>query len=256
MATMLPPTMKAISIAKTGGVEVLECNDVPIPQISDTEILVRNTYSGINFIDTYFRSGQYPLLSLPCRLGVEAAGEVVQVGARASPKLTIGTKVVFLGGGTYAQYASVDAAKAIVIPDGISMDTAVAVYAQGLTALTCIRLTARTQQGQWTLVHAAAGGVGSLLVQMLKLVGAKVIGVASSPEKLAVVKDLGADYVLEYNDNLVAKVKEITGGHGVDNIFDGVGKSTFDADREMIAVGGDLVMLGNSVSWNALRSAE
>lgn len=245
----IPATMKVISMAKTGGVDVLEYTDVPVPTIADTEILVRNEYAGVNFIDTYFRSGQYPLATLPFIPGQEGAGEVVQVGAAAQPRFAVGTKVVYMGAPTYAQYTKIDASKAVAIPEGVDTQTAVAVYLQGLTAWTFIRRAAGVQEGEWALVHAAAGGVGSLLVQLLKSIGAKVIGTASSAEKLAIVKGLGADEVVNSHDeDIAAQVKKITGGRGVDNIFDGVGKATFDLDREIIAVGGNLVMLGNSVS--------
>lgn len=246
----IPATMKAVSMAQTGPVSVLEYKDHPVPTIAPSEILVRNTFAGVNFIDTYFRSGQYKPATLPLILGQEAAGEVVQVGASANPQFAVGTKVVYMpaaGAGTYCEYTRVDASKAIEIPSGIETGDALAAYLQGLTAWTFIRRAAQVQKGETALVHAAAGGVGSLLVQMLRNVGATVIATASSEEKLAIARDLGADHTINSGDDVVAKVKEITGGKGVDNIFDGVGKATFEADLQMIAVGGNLVMLGNSV---------
>ncbi|KGQ06499.1 putative quinone oxidoreductase [Beauveria bassiana D1-5] len=246
----IPTTMKAISIAKNGGPEVLELKDVPVPQPQPDEILVRNAIAGVNYIDTYFRSGQYPSPSFPRILGQDGAGEVVAVGsaaAAATPQHAIGSTVVFMSGtGTYAEYSTVKAAAAVAVPAGVSTQDAVAVYLQGLTAWTFIRRAALTQPGEWAFVHAAAGGVGSLLVPLLKVVGARVIASASSEEKLAIVKDLGADHVVNSNDDWVAKVKEITGGHGADSIYDGVGKATFKQDLEAIAVGGSLVMLGNA----------
>ncbi|POR37440.1 Putative quinone oxidoreductase [Tolypocladium paradoxum] len=149
--------------------------------------------------------------------------------------------------GTYAQYAAVDAAKAVAVPDAISDQQAAAVLLQGLTAWTFIREAGNVQPGQWTLVHAAAGGVGLLLVQMLRSVGARVIGTAGSKEKCELARKNGAEWTIDSrNDDVVARVKEITGGHGVDVIFDGVGKATFDADLQMIAMKGHLISFGNA----------
>ncbi|KAJ4153509.1 hypothetical protein LMH87_009993 [Akanthomyces muscarius] len=243
----IPTTMKAVAIAKNGGPEVLELKDVPVPQPAADEILVRNRLAGVNYIDTYFRSGQYPSPSFPRILGQDGAGEVVAVGASAQPQHALGSTVVFMSGtGTYAEYSTVKAASAVALPAGVAAEDAVAVYLQGLTAWTFIRRAALTQAGEWAFVHAAAGGVGSLLVQLLKIVGAKVIATASSEEKLKIVEGLGADHVINSNDDWVSKAKEITGGHGVDSIYDGVGKATFKQDLELIAVGGSLVMLGNA----------
>lgn len=253
----IPATMKAIAIAKNGGPEVLELKDVPVPKPAADEILVRNRIAGVNYIDTYFRSGQYPSPSFPRILGQDGAGEVVAVGGpSAQPQHALGSTVVFMSGtGTYAEYSTVRAASAVALPAGVAAEDAVAVYLQGLTAWTFIRRAALTQAGEWAFVHAAAGGVGSLLVQLLKIVGAKVIATASSAEKLKIVEGLGADHVINSNDDWVAKAKEITGGRGVDSIYDGVGKATFKQDLELIAVGGSLVMLGNAVSGPTLKTA-
>ncbi|OAA66027.1 quinone oxidoreductase [Cordyceps fumosorosea ARSEF 2679] len=244
----IPATMKAISITKNGGPEVLEYTDVPVPVPQPDEILVRNHVAGVNFIDTYFRSGQYPSPTFPRILGQDAAGEVVAVGPAAAVPHIPGSTVVFMNGtGTYAEYSTVKASAAVALPEGVAREDAVAAYLQGLTAWTFIRRAGLTQPGEWAFVHAAAGGVGSLLVQLLKrVVGARVIATASSPEKRKIVEGLGADYALDSNEDWVARVQEITGGHGVDSIYDGVGKATFHKDLEMIAVGGSLVMLGNA----------
>ncbi|TQV92765.1 quinone oxidoreductase [Cordyceps javanica] len=243
----IPTTMKAVSIAANGGPEVLEYKDVPVPVPQADEILVRNAVAGVNYIDTYFRSGQYPSPAFPRILGQDGAGEVVAVGSAAPQHHAVGSTVVFMNGtGTYAEYSTVKAAAAVALPAGVTPEDAVAAYLQGLTAWTFIRRAALTQPGEWALVHAAGGGVGSLLVQLLKLVGAKVIATASSEEKLRIVQGLGADHVINSNDDWVAKVNDITGGHGADSIFDGVGKATFHKDLEAIAIGGSLVMLGNA----------
>lgn len=238
--------MKAVQISKTGGVEVLEYKDVPVPSIGKCQVLIKNDYAGVNFIDTYFRTGLYPS-PLPLVLGREAAGEVVSADSSVT-NFPPGTKVVYMDSQAYAQYTAVDAAKVIAIPANLTTEQAAAAFLQGLTAWTLIREAAHVQAGQWTLVHAAAGGVGQLLVQMLKSVGAKIIGTASTQEKCDLAKKLGAGWTVNSKEDVVAKVKEITGGHGVDAIFDGVGAATFDADLEMIALKGYLVSFGNAVS--------
>ncbi|KAL7925733.1 hypothetical protein ACQKWADRAFT_318785 [Trichoderma austrokoningii] len=246
----IPATMKAVQIAKTGGPEVLEYTEIPVPALGAGQVLVRNRFAGINYIDTYFRSGLYPAPAMPLVMGREASGEVVAAHASVSGSFAPGTRVAYMAGApsaAYAEFTAVDAAKVVAIPDQLSGEEAAAIFLQGLTAWTFIREAGEVKAGQWTLVHAAAGGVGTLLVQMLKSVGAKIIATASTDEKLALAKGYGADYLINSNDDdLVGKVKEITGGHGVDAIFDGVGKATFDADLLMIALKGHLISFGNA----------
>ncbi|KAG6041342.1 hypothetical protein E4U41_004872 [Claviceps citrina] len=241
----VPSTMKAVQMAETGGPEVLQFKDVPVPAASASQVLVRNDFSGVNFIDTYFRTGLYPAQQLPMTLGREAAGTVV-ASQGSSSHFPVGTRVVYMDTGTYAQYSAVDVSKLVRIPDAVSTKQAAAVYLQGLTAWTLIREAANVQPGQWTLVHAAAGGVGLLLVQMLRGVGARVIGTAGTAEKCELARKNGAEWTVCSAGDVVARVKEITGGHGVDAIFDGVGKATFDADLDMIAPKGHLVSFGNA----------
>ncbi|KAF4453369.1 NADPH2:quinone reductase [Fusarium austroafricanum] len=242
----VPPSMKAVQINKNGGTEVLEFNDIPVPKVGEGQILVKNQIAGLNYIDTYFRSGLYKAPWFPLTLGREAAGTIVD--AHSSVKgFENGARVVFMGTvGAYAEYSLVNASEAVIIPDDVSTEQAVAAYLQGLTAWTFICEAGQVKAGQWVLVHAASGGVGTLLVQLLRTVGAKIIGTASSEEKLALAKKNGAEWVISSHDDVVAKVKEITGGHGVDVIFDGVGKATFDGDLEMIARKGNLVSFGNA----------
>lgn len=248
--TPVPATMKAVQISKIGGPEVLEYAEIPVPALGAGQVLVRNRFAGINYIDTYFRSGLYPAPSMPLVMGREASGEVIAAHASVSG-FAPGTRVAYMAGApsaAYAEYTAVDAAKVVAIPEQLSSEEAAAIFLQGLTAWTFIREAGEVKAGQWTLVHAAAGGVGTLLVQMLKSVGAKIIATASTDEKLALAKKYGADYLVNSNDDIVSKVKEITGGHGVDAIFDGVGKTTFDADLQMIALKGHLISFGNAVS--------
>ncbi|KAF7554546.1 hypothetical protein G7Z17_g2823 [Cylindrodendrum hubeiense] len=242
----IPPTMKAVQISQNGGVEVLEYNEIPVPKVGEGQILVKNEYAGLNFIDTYFRSGLYKVPQFPQTLGREGAGEVIDAHSSVS-SIPVGSRVVFMGTyGTYGEYSAVAASDAIIIPDSLSTDKAAAAYLQGLTAWTFIREAADVKAGQWVLVHAAAGGVGTLLVQMLRAIGAKTIGTASTEEKCALARKNGAGWTINSHDDVVAKVKEITGGHGADVIFDGVGKSTFDADIDLIAPKGHLVSFGNA----------
>jgi len=241
----IPAKMNVVQIAKNGGLDVLENAQIPIPTPTGDQVLVKNAYCGVNFIDTYFRGGLYPAPHFPLVLGREAAGEVVQAGNGFQE----GDRVVYMSGteaGTYAEYTAVSAAKLIKIPDAVTLETAAAVYLQGLTAWTFIREAAAVKAGQWTFVHAAAGGVGLLLVQMLRSVGAKIIATASTEEKLELARKNGAEWTIKSSDDIVAKVKDITGGHGVDVIFDGIGKTTFDADLEMIALKGQLISFGNA----------
>ncbi len=205
---------------------------------------------------SYFRTGLYKA-ALPLITGQEAAGTVAAVSSGAKTDLQAGDKVVYLHGHTYAAYTAVPVAKVVRIPSNVSTEQAAASLMQGLTALTLIREAAGLHptamlglgQGLWVLVHAASGGVGTQLVQMLAAVGAKVIGTAGGPDKCELARRNGAQWVIDSrSENLAARVKEITSGHGADVIFDGVGKATFDIDLDVIALKGHLVMFGNAVS--------
>lgn len=257
----LPKSMAGVLIPQTGPSSVLTySSDLPLPDLQPGEVLVKNSLIGINFIDTYFRSGLYKSPSgTPFITGKEAAGTIAAFDPDVDPSsygLKEGTRVVYIGDKTYAEYTAVPAEKVIVIPDDMAIETAAASLLQGLTALTLVKEAGGVQQqlgiseGPWTLVHAAAGGTGSLMVQVLLSLGAKVIGTAGGPEKCDLVKGLGAQWVIDNkSEDLVAKVKEITGGKGVDVIFDGVGKATFEQDFEMIARKGTIVSFGNAVSY-------
>jgi NADPH:quinone reductase len=243
----MPTSMHGVQITKTGGIEVLDYIELPVPELQEGEILVKNEYSGVNFIDTYHRTGLYKL-PLPRVLGREGSGTV----AKVHPSVTnfkVGDTVVYMHDHSYAGYAAVPISKAVHVPEGVSTLQAAASYLQGLTAWTFVCEAGQVKAGQWALVHAAAGGVGGLLVQMLKAVGAKVIGTAGSKEKCELARKYGAEWVIQSRDeNIATRVKEITGGHGADVIFDGVGKATFDLDIDAIARKGTLVVFGNAVS--------
>ena len=244
--------MPAVVLTQTGPASVLSVSSVPVPTPGPHQVLVKNAFIGVNFIDTYFRTGLYAA-TLPITLGREGAGTIAAlhptVAADQALSLAEGDRVAYMAdSGAYAQYTLVSAHQIIKVPDGMGLDFAAASLLQGLTAWTFIREAGEVKKGQRALVHAAAGGTGGLMVQMLHAVGATVIATAGSPEKCQLAKSYGADWVIDSKDkDLVAEVKEITTGKGVDVIFDGVGKATFDSDLEMIAKKGTLVVFGNAV---------
>lgn len=225
--------MKALVIDRYGGPEVLQRrDDLPVPAPAPHEVLVRVTWAGINFMDVLTRQGKYATsrtypVRLPCTLGMEGAGEVVAIGGDVR-HLAVGDRVAWCTvWGSYADYACVPAAMAARLPDGIGDDLAAAGMFQGCTAHYLIDDVARLQPGDTCLVHAAAGAIGQLLVQMAKARGATVYTTASSAEKRAVARARGADVALPYDDGRFAEaVREATGGRGVDVVFDAVGKTT------------------------------
>ena len=239
--------MKGILIEKTGGTEVLQYKtDLPVPSPKEGEILVKNTFIGINYIDTYFRSGLYTTPK-PEILGREAEGHIVSAGPGNTYDLSTGDHVVGMASSTYAEYTAMPAAKAIKIPKDIPESHAAAAILQGLTALTLVRETHPVKKGDWVLVHAAAGGVGLWLCQILRAIGAKTIGTASTADKIKLAKENGAGEMIDYShENVVERVKELTGGEGVAAVFDGVGKSTFDDSLECVARKGTMVSFGNA----------
>lgn len=242
----VPATMKAIQVTTNGGPEVLTLTSLPVPQPAKGEVLVKNSYTGVNFIDTYFRTGLYKA-PLPLIPGREAAGTVVATHPSVSG-VSVGDSVVYLSNNTaYAEYTVAPGKTVLKVPQGMTEKDAAASLLQGLTAWSFIREAGQVKAGQWVLVHAAAGGTGGILVQMLRIVGAKIVGTGSTKAKLEIAKNHGADYVINSKEeDLPARVKEITGGHGADVIFDGVGKATFDSDLEMVARKGTLVVFGNA----------
>ena len=247
----LPITQRAVVVEKIGGPEVLELRtDYPVPVLQEGQVLVKNEVSGINYIDTYFRSGLYSSPK-PEILGREAAGTIVALGPNIDKyNLKVGDRVVWLGTSGYAEYTAAPASKTIKLPDGLSEEDATASFLNGLTALTLTRETYEVKAGDWVLLHAAAGGVGFLMTQILKEIGARVIGTAGGPEKVALVKTLGADYVIDYRSDAgkswVETVKEITNGRGVDVVFDSVGRDTWEGSLEVVKRKGTVVWFGNS----------
>ncbi|KAI9770530.1 MAG: NADPH:quinone reductase [Geoglossum simile] len=239
--------MKGVVIEKTGGVEVLEFRtDLPVPEPKEGEVLVKNEYIGVNYIDTYFRTGLYPSPK-PEILGREACGSIISTGPKVPSQFSPGTRIVFLGVGTYAEYTSTSYARAIPVPASLPSDRAAATLLQGLTALTLIREAHPVKPDDFVLVHAAAGGVGLWLCQLLRWVGARTIGTVSTDTKGELAKENGAGWVVDYSrENVAERVQEITGGEGVMAVFDGVGKDTFEGDLEVIARKGTVVSFGNA----------
>ncbi|KAI1828040.1 hypothetical protein F4861DRAFT_240333 [Xylaria intraflava] len=244
----VPSTMKGIHIAKTGGVEVLEHKtDIPVPTPTDGNILVKNDFIGVNFIDTYFRSGLYAAPNFPYVLGREAEGTVVAVGGGDIFGFKVGDRVVYQSSNTYAEYTSTPAAWAYKVPASFPPGKAAASLLQGLTALTLVREAHHVNKGDWILVHAAAGGTGLFLCQLLKAIGANTIGTASTPEKVELAKQNGATHVINYShEDVKARVDELTGGKGCIAIFDGVGKATFDLSLSCLALKGSMISFGNA----------
>ncbi|KAI1733614.1 hypothetical protein F4680DRAFT_463007 [Xylaria scruposa] len=244
----VPNTMKGVLINKTGGTEVLEYKtDIPVPTPIDGDILVKNDFIGVNYIDTYFRTGLYPAPQFPYILGREGEGTVVAVGEGDTLDMKVGDRVVYLGERAYAEFTSVPAARAIKIPKSFEPGTAAAGLLQGLTALTLICEAHAVKENDWVLVHAAAGGTGLLLCQLLKAIKANVIGTVSTPEKAKLATENGATHVINYShEDVKARVMELTGGQGCIAVFDGVGKATFDLSLECVARKGTLASFGNA----------
>ncbi|KAG5460849.1 MAG: hypothetical protein BJ554DRAFT_7053 [Olpidium bornovanus] len=267
-----------VLLEKTGDASALALTDsLPVPAPTGTEMLVRNRAAGVNYIDIYHRTGVYPI-PLPAVLGREAAGEVVAVG-EAVKDFKIGDRVLarlsretagwggrgclltcvfstgsrasasqaYISPGTYAEYSLASEDKAVLLTPQFSFVDGAAAMLQGLTALSLVREAYRVREGDWVLVHAAAGGTGLMLTQMAVAYGARVIGTTSSDEKAALARKAGCEHVVVYTrDDVVAEVGKITGGMGVHVVYDGVGKSTFDASLACVRRLGSLVSFGNA----------
>ncbi|HUD50345.1 quinone oxidoreductase [Parvibaculum sp.] len=236
---------RAIRIHKTGGPEVLQFEEIDLPDPGAGEIRVRNKAIGLNFIETYFRSGLYPV-KLPFTLGSEAAGVVDAVGDGVT-NVKPGQRVAYNSGGAYAELTNVPAARALPLPDGVSDEAAASLLLKGATAEYLLRRTFRVEKGQTILWHAAAGGVGLIATQWAKHLGCTVIGTVGSDDKVAIAKAHGCDHVINYRtENVVERVKEITGGKKVPVVYDGVGKDTFLTSLDCLAPRGLLVSFGNA----------
>lgn len=236
--------MLAIVAQHAGGPEVLEVAERERPEAGPGQVVILVGAAGVNFIDTYKRSGVYQV-PFPFTPGSEAAGTVTSVGAGVTD-LAVGDRVATAEGfDCYAEYAVLPAEAALPIPDGLDDRTAAALPLQGMTAHYLMNSTFKVESGQTVLLHAGAGGVGLLLIQLLKARGAQVITTVSTDEKEQLAVDAGADHVLRY-DGFAAKVRDITGGAGAHVVFDGVGKDTFDGSLESLRIRGTLVLFGGA----------
>lgn len=238
--------MLAIQFSHTGGPEVLEAVEVAVPSPAAGQILVRHAAVGLNYIDTYHRSGLYPV-KLPSGVGLEAAGIVEAIGDGVT-RFAVGDRVAYNGTmGAYAEAAVVPADRAVKVPEAVSLETAAAALLKGMTAEFLVRRCFHVKHGDAVLVHAAAGGVGQILVQWCKSLGARVIATVGSEAKAAIARDLGADHVIDYSHGDVAtQVAEPTGGQGVAVVYDGVGKDTWAASLKSLARRGVMVTFGNA----------
>ncbi len=237
--------MPAIVVNELGGPEVLALAERPDPEPGPGDLLVAVAAGGVNFIDIYQRTGIYPM-ELPYVVGSEGAGTVTAVGAEVS-ELAVGDRVTWaMSNGTgYTDTAVVPAAKAVAVPDGLDLELAAAVMLQGMTAHFLVESTFPAKAGQTALVHAAAGGVGLLLCQLLRAKGVRVIGTTSTEEKAELARGAGADEIVFYKDvDLVEEVERITDGEGVHVVYDGVGKATFDAGLDVLRPRGTMVLFG------------
>ncbi len=238
--------MQAIRPKQIGGPEHLQLEAFPTPTPGPSEVLVRVAAAGVNYVDIYHRTGLYPL-PLPLAIGLEGAGTVEQVGS-AVRDLRVGERVAWCGvPGSYASHVVAPAERLVPVPDAIDIQTAAALLLQGLTAHYLSRSTFPLAAGHFALVHAAAGGVGLLLVQLAKRAGAQVIGTVSTQAKAALAKEAGADHVIDYQaDDFAAEAKRLTGGRGVDVVYDSVGQATFDRSLIALAPRGYLVLYGQA----------
>jgi NADPH2:quinone reductase len=237
----------AVQADKAGGPDVLSVIDIATPTPGAGEILIRHAAIGLNFMDTYQRTGLYPV-TYPAVLGAEAAGVVEAIGEGVT-RFAVGDRAAYGNGpfGAYSQAHCVPEGRAVRVPDGVSLETAAAAMLKGMTAEFLIRRCYAVQPGETVLVHAAAGGVGQILVQWIKDLGGVVIATAGGAEKLALARTLGADHDIDYRTEDVAKrVRDITGGAGVPIAYDSVGAATFEGTLASIARRGTFVSFGNA----------
>ena len=236
----------AIRIHEYGGPEVLKWEEVELAKPGEGEAQIRHTAIGLNLIDTYHRTGLYPM-DLPVGLGSEAAGIVEAVGDGVTD-VAVGDRIVYTGMpiGSYAEHRNFAASRLVKIPDGISDEVAAAVLLKGLTAWYLLRRSYRVQEGDPVLLYAAAGGVGSLASQWANQLGATVIGVVSTDKKAELAKSQGCAHIVMAGDDIATRVKELTNGRGVAAVYDSVGKDTFMASLDSLRPHGTMVSFGNA----------
>jgi NADPH2:quinone reductase len=238
--------MKAVRIHEAGGAGVMRVEEVPTPDPGEGEVRVRLTATGVNFIDTYYRSGMYPV-PLPFTPGMEGAGLISAIGPGVSD-FEVGDRVAYaMVLGSYAEEAIVPVGKLARVPNGVELRLAAAAILQGLTAHYLVTSTVSLQESETVLFHAAAGGIGQLLTQAAKLKGARVLATVSTEEKAELARSAGADAVILYSRlEFSDEVRRLTGGRGVDVVYDSVGKDTFEGSLTSLRPRGHLVLFGQS----------
>ncbi len=238
--------MRAIQVQKPGGPEVLTLADLPVPKPKPNEVVVKISAAGVNFIDVYFREGRYPA-PLPFVDGQEASGVVSEVGGKVK-SLKPGDRVAYTGAlGSYAEYAAVPADRLVRVPQTVKDEQAAAAMLQGMTAHYLVNSTHPLKKSETALIHAAAGGVGLLLVQMAKNIGARVIGTVGSEDKAKLAREAGADETIIYTQqDFETETKRLTDGKGVHVVYDGVGKSTFEKGLNVLRPRGYMVLFGGA----------
>lgn len=237
----------AIRFHRTGGPEVLQWEEVGVGEPGPGEVRVRHAAVGLNFIDTYHRSGLYPV-PLPSGIGLEGAGTVEALGPGVT-HLQVGDRVAYAGGplGAYSEARLIPADRLIRLPDSLSFETGAAMMLQGLTAAYLLRRTYRVQKGDTVLIHAAAGGVGLIACQWAKALGATVIGTVSTEAKAELARAHGCDHPILYTrEDFARRVRDITGGEGVPVVYDGIGKDTFTGSLDSLRPLGTMVSFGNA----------
>ena len=239
--------MKAVTISKTGGPEVLELKDITLNKPKNDEVTIEHKAIGLNYIDNYHRSGLYPL-KLPTGIGAEGAGIINEVGSNVKD-FNVGDKVSYAGAplGSYSTHRNYPTKNLIKVPDNIDLEVAATLMTKGLTVFYLLHKTYPVKSGQTILFHAAAGGVGQIFGQWAKTLGCTVIGTVGNDEKIQKAKTYGYDHIINYNkENFSKKVLEITNGKGVPVVYDGVGKSTLERSLECLCTRGMMVSFGNA----------
>jgi len=238
---------RIVTIEKTGGPEVLQVKNIKLEKLSPDEVLIEHKAIGLNYIDTYHRSGLYPL-QLPSGIGAEASGVIKEIGSRVKG-FTVGDRVCYAGTplGSYSSERNYPVKNLVKIPKEIDFEIAATLMTKGLTTFYLLHKTYPVASNETILFHAAAGGVGQIFCQWAKSLGCKVIGTVGSDEKISIAKKNGCDFVINYSkDDFVKKVLEITKGKGVPVVYDGVGKNTFDGSIECLKIRGMMVSFGNA----------
>ena len=239
--------MKSIQITKNGGPEVLELKEVKLDKPKENEVTIEQKAIGLNYIDTYHRSGLYPL-KLPTGIGAEGSGIITDVGSDVK-NFKIGDKIAYAGAplGSYSTHRNYPTDNLVKIPNDIDFETAATLMTKGLTTFYLLHKTYQVKSGQTILFHAAAGGVGQIFGQWAKSLGCNIIGTVGSDEKIEKAKSYGYDHVINYKkDNFAKKVMEITDGKGVPVVYDGVGKDTLVGSLECLSIRGMMVSFGNA----------